>query len=83
MLFDAWQGLLISEESVPLLSSAYRELLLKVMRLFTAKLFGGSHAPSMSGVTETSRRKLDSKQRVQVIAFCVYSLLRITPTTIA
>ena len=73
---------MISEETVHLLSIAYRELLMKVMRLVTPTPYGPPHARTVSSATESTKRKLDSKQRVQVIAFCVYALLKITPTAI-
>jgi hypothetical protein len=82
MLHDAWQGLLISEETVHLLSAAYRELLMKVMRLVSPTPYGAPHARSASPTVESTKRKLDSKQRVEVIAFCVYALMKITPTAI-
>lgn len=84
-LSDAWEGLKISEQTSPLLPSAYRALLdravLTLINMTDAEgdsiattISSSSSAPYTSS-SFAARKRMSKSQTEEAIAFCLYGLM--------
>ena len=83
-LSDAWEGLKISEQTSPLLPSAYRALLdravLTLINMTDTEGDSIATTPSSSSAPYTSssfaaRKRMSKSQTEEAIAFCLYGLI--------
>ena len=90
-LSDAWEGLRISEQTSPLLPSAYRALLDRAVLTLTnmtdnegdsvpitsssSSISSPSSSSSSSSSSYTARKRMTKSQTVEAVAFCFYGLI--------